>query len=81
MARRVFVDTSAWISYCLTRQPKHSTVKSLIKHLSKDKITICTSNDIIDETVTRLIYNANIEVVQKFITVSRKLRALSPEMN
>lgn len=67
MARKVFIDTSAWISYSLSNQPKHSTIKKLVKQFINDRVMICSSNDVIDETVTRLVYSTNPEVVQKFI--------------
>lgn len=67
MARKVFIDTSAWISYCLSRQPKHSTIKNLVKQFIKDGVSICTSNDVVDETTTRLIYDTDIKITQKFV--------------
>lgn len=67
MIRKVFIDTSAWISYSLSRQPKHSIIKSLIKQLIKDNLTIYTSNDVVDETATRLIYDTDIKIANKFI--------------
>lgn len=69
MIKKVFIDTSAWISYSLSRQPKHSIIKNLIKHLIKDKLTIYTSNDVVDETATRLIYDTDIKIAQKFINL------------
>lgn len=69
MARKVFIDTSAWISYSLSAQPKHSTIKNLIKQLIKDGVTVCTSNDVIDETITRLIYDSDIQTTQRFINL------------
>lgn len=67
MTQKVFIDTSAWISYSLSRQPKHSTIKNLVKKLIKEGVLIYTSNDVVDETVTRLIYDTNIKITQKFI--------------
>lgn len=69
MVRKVFIDTSAWISYSLSRQPKHSIIKSLIKQLIKNKLTIYTSNDVVDETATRLIYDTDIKIAHKFINL------------
>ncbi len=66
---KVFIDTSAWISYCLSRQPAHSTINNLVKQLIKDNIIICISNDVIDETVTRLIYDTDMKTTQKFINL------------
>lgn len=71
MARKVFIDTSAWISYSLSRQPKHSTIKNIIRRFIKEHVTICTSNDTIDETITRLIYDTDIKIVKKFINLIR----------
>lgn len=67
MIRGAFIDTSSWISYFLSNQPKHSVIKKLIKQLKKDRVTLYTSNDIIDETVTRLVYHTNPQIVIKFI--------------
>lgn len=72
MTRSVFIDTSAWISYSLSSQPRHSTIKKLIKKLPKEGITIYTSNDVIDETVTRLVYHTNPQIVDKFINFMEK---------
>lgn len=66
---KVFIDTSAWISYSLSGQPKHSTIKSLIKQLIKDNALIHTSNDVVDETVTRLFYDTDIKTANKFINL------------
>lgn len=69
MGRKIFIDTSAWISYSLSGQSQHSTIRNMIKKYIKDKVIICTSNDVIDETVTRLIYNTDIKVAEKFINL------------
>lgn len=71
---KVFIDSSAWISYCLSGQPKHSTVKQAVKQLIKDNAMICTSNDVVDETVTRLIYDADIKIAEKFINLIKDSR-------
>lgn len=72
MTRSVFIDTSAWISYSLSNQPRHSTIKKLIKQLPKDGVIVYTSNDVIDETVTRLVYHTNPQIVDKFINFVEK---------
>ncbi len=64
--RRIFIDTSAWMAYYLSDEPDHIQIKNLIKGLIKKHINIITSNDVIDETVTNLIYT-NPKVVKKFI--------------
>lgn len=64
--RKVFIDTSAWMAYYLSDEPDHIRVKNLIKGFIKKHITIVTSNDIIDETVTNFIY-VKPKVAKKFI--------------
>lgn len=70
--QKVFIDTSAWIPYSLSRQPTHPVINNLIKKLMKDNIIICTSNDVVDETVTRLIYDTNIKIAQQFINIIKQ---------
>lgn len=66
MSHRVFIDTSAWMAYYLSDEPDHIQIKNLMKRFAKDRVAIITSNDIIDETVTNLIYT-NPKVAKKFI--------------
>lgn len=72
MAYKAFVDTSAWIAYYLSDDRHHLKIKKLLKGLILDKATICTSNDVIDETVTRLIYATNPRFARKFIDFIKK---------
>ena len=67
MASKAFIDTSAWIAYYLSDDRHHIKIKNLLKGLIVNKATICTSNDVIDETVTRLIYTTHSRFVKKFI--------------
>lgn len=69
MANKIFVDTSAWISYLGSDQPKHINIKNLIKQFIKDGVILCTSNDVIDETTTRFIYDTNIKITEQFINL------------
>lgn len=54
--QRIFIDSSAWLAYYLSDEPDHIRVKNLIKGSAKEGKVIVTSNDIIDETATFLIY-------------------------
>ena len=72
MADRAIIDTSAWIAYYLSDDKYHSKIKKILKELIANKIVICTSNDIVDETVTRLIYTTNPRIVKKFIDFTRE---------
>ncbi len=71
MPHQVFIDTSAWISYFLSGQPKHSIIRKLIKKLVKEG-SIYTSNDVVDETVTRLLYDTNLKITEKFIDLIKE---------
>ncbi|MBI2593709.1 type II toxin-antitoxin system VapC family toxin [Candidatus Daviesbacteria bacterium] len=66
-----FIDSSAWLAYYLSDEPDHLRIKNIIKTLLKENRTIVTSNDIIDETVTFLIYNKP-KLVPKFIDFIKK---------
>ena len=72
MAKKNFVDTSAWISFLGSDQPRHTNIKNLIKRFIKDRVTICTSNDVIDATTTRLIYDTNIKIAERFINLIKE---------
>src|SRR3989344_6002158 len=72
MADRAIIDTSAWIAYYLSDDKYHSKIKKILKELIANKIVICTSNDIVDDTVTRLIYTTNPRIVKKFIDFTRE---------
>lgn len=69
MSNQIFVDTSAWLAYYLSDETNHIRVKSIIKRLLKERSIVFTSNDVIDETVTRLIKTTNSRVVAQFIKV------------
>lgn len=64
--QQVFVDSSAWLAYYLSDEPDHIRIKNIIRGLIKDSRSIFTSNDVIDETITFLIYHKPI-LVKKFI--------------
>lgn len=66
MTPKVFIDSSAWIAYYFSDEPGHIRIKNIIKNFIRKHITIATSNDIIDETVTLLIY-AKPKLAAKFI--------------
>lgn len=69
--QRVFIDSSAWLAYYLSDEPDHVRVKNLIRGFTKEGKVMVTSNDIIDETVTFLIYHKPLLAV-KFIDFIKK---------
>ena len=65
--QKVFIDSSAWIAYALRGERLHGKMKQLIEQLLKNKSTLFTSNDVIDETITRLVSVTNLHIVKTFI--------------
>ncbi len=68
---QVFIDSSTWLAYYLSDEPDHIRVKNIIKKSNKEGKTIVTSNDVIDETVTFLVYHKP-QLVRKFIDFVQK---------
>lgn len=67
MYRKVFVDSSAWIAYSLKGERLHEEMIRLIRELLNDSCMLFTSNDVVDETVTRLVSVTNLHIVKTFI--------------
>lgn len=73
--RKVLVDTSAWLSFILTNDRSHQKIDAKIRELYAKNVTVFVTNDIIDETVTRLVYDENLLIARKFISlISRALK-------
>ena len=71
MSPKAFIDSSAWIAYYFSDEPGHIRVKNIIKNFVKENFILATSNDVIDETVTLLIY-AKPKLATKFIEFIKK---------
>lgn len=67
MVKKVFIDTSAWISYSLKGEKYHEEVKEFISQMIEEGVMLFTSNDVVDETVTRLVYDTNPKITRNFI--------------
>lgn len=65
--QKVFIDTSAWIAYFSSDDAYHTAVLQAFKSAMEEKVVICTSNYVFDETVTRLIYDASWHYASAFI--------------
>ena len=72
MPNKVFVDSSAWIAYFVPTQPDHLGFKKLFSQLITNHAFFHTSNDIIDESYTRLRYDLGYHVANKFIINTKK---------
>ncbi len=72
MDHKVFVDSSAWISYFVPSQPHHQTFAELFAEIIVNHSSSFTSNDIIDETVTRITYDHGYHIAHRFIVHLQK---------
>lgn len=69
MTTKVFIDTTVWISFTLRGERHHERSVALMKQAIRSRDTLFTSNDIIDETVTRLLYSSGFGIAKKFYTL------------
>lgn len=66
---KFLIDSSAWLAFLLENEQDHKEVVGFIDEKTRDRDQFITTNDIVDETVTRLIYGKNRRVADKFIVL------------
>lgn len=64
---KIIVDTSAWLAYALSNEKQHKEIVDFFIRGRDEGTVFLTSNDIVDETVTRLLYDKNHHVASEFI--------------
>lgn len=67
MKKRVFVDTSFWLASFLKNDKDYKISAKKFKEEVSSGSILFTSNDVIDEAVTRLVYGSNWGEAAKFI--------------
>lgn len=75
----VFVDSGAWIALLNGREGLHATAVTTYSGLVGDGARLVTSSDVIDETATRLRYDAGLPAALDFrdaVTKAEKTRQL-----
>jgi len=72
---KVFIDSSAWIALVSFADKSHQKIDDDFKILVENHARIFTSNDIVDETVTRLAYDLGWRKAQKFVERVQELIA------
>lgn len=80
MARRVFVDTSAFVALANAGDQYHQAAVSCMHMLQGSKALLITSNFILDETYTRLRRRGGIKIAVAFgdnVRTSRQLKVLT----
>jgi predicted nucleic acid-binding protein len=60
--RAIFVDTSGWLALTLKNDQYHENAASYYQRLRSRTIPLVTSDYILDETLTRLRYDAGLEI-------------------
>lgn len=78
--KKWLIDTSAWLVLLLTNEKFHQEFEAIFRKEQKNGTIFYTTNDIIDETVTRLIYDNNYRVAilfMKLLEDSLKKRTLT----
>lgn len=68
MPRKIFIDTSAWLSFFIPTEKTHIEISRILSNEIKERSLVYTSNYVIDETLTRLIYDASWKTVGLFIS-------------
>ena len=63
---KIFIDTSAWVAFAIKSDPNHAKAKQIFKNCLEENASLFTSNDIIDEATTRLIYGAGFSKAKLF---------------
>ena len=63
----IFVDTWGWMALGYRREPRHTHVKRLFQELRSNETPICTSDYVLDETITLLFRRENFEEATRFV--------------
>ncbi|OGM24229.1 hypothetical protein A3D00_04865 [Candidatus Woesebacteria bacterium RIFCSPHIGHO2_02_FULL_38_9] len=66
MYNRFLIDTSFWINFILEGELHHEETVETIKKSLEEGDRLFTTNDITDETVTRLFYDAGLKYAKGF---------------
>lgn len=72
MHKKLFIDTSAWLAVYIPTEKSHLRITRILKKEIDARSVLYTSNYIIDETVTRLLYDASWDVTKQFLQYLHK---------
>lgn len=67
MLNKFFIDSSMWIAYAVKEDPLHQVAVNTLKKSIKSAI-LYTSNDVFDETITRLVYTVGVGKAKRYYT-------------
>ncbi len=75
-SKRIFIDSSAWIEFILTREKHHKKVVDYVISEVKKRSKFFTSDYVLDETFTRLITDQSYHTAK---TLKEKVKVLEKE--
>lgn len=63
----IFVDTGAWIAILNRRDQHHQEAATIYRNLQQQQIPLLTTDYVLDETITRLRYDATHSLAAMFL--------------
>jgi predicted nucleic acid-binding protein len=75
LPKKIFIDSSGWISYLLKGEAYHQEVSNYITGEVKNGSEFFTSDYVLDETYTWLLMRQSLQVVRKFSQRIKKAEA------
>ncbi len=67
MRKKLFIDTSAWLALYIPTEKFHDRTARVVKDEITGGALIYTSNYVINETITRLLYDTGWPLTEKFL--------------
>ncbi len=64
----IFIDTWGFKAFIDRREPRHSQVKQFLENAWRQNDAVCTSDYVIDETITLISYKLDFDKLEKFVT-------------
>lgn len=68
----LFIDSSAWIAFVLIKEPRHADVTRVFRDALVSGTVMVTSNDVFDETMTRLVTGIGLSKTREFYQLFQK---------
>ena len=65
--KKLIIDSSFWLTLVLENELNHEKIKMIFEEELERGTILYTTNDIIDETVTRMVYDNNLPTTEKFL--------------
>lgn len=67
--KKLIIDTSFWLTLILENEFHHGQAKKVFQEELEQGTIFYTTNDIVDETVTRIRYDNNLPTAEKFLNL------------